>query len=155
MFTSLWTPIVRTAIRSSLAAGWSGNRIYNTLHDWGLPKYHRETFLKVVRYEREFLRVGKATVESSGDVRFPHDLMVEEEFDYDSKYRLHGKATYYDEDLDEEFETDVQLYADSNLGKDGWEEQFVRKWSPTYEEEGIHIVSVRWEKIVHDSRYSY
>jgi len=153
--SSLWTPIVRSIIRSSLSAGWSGNRIYSALPDWGLPSYHRKDFLKVARDEREFLKLGPATLEAAGDVSFPRNIMAEEKFDADFRYRIHGKMTYYDAVRDEEIETEIQMYDDENRGKDGWQNEFVDRYEQRYEEEDIQILSVSFEKVVHQPRYRY
>ena len=149
MYTSIWTPIVRSTIRKALEFGWSGNRIYGALPDWGLPSYHRETFLKVVRYEREFLRVGQATINADRLKRFPTNIMVEEEFPYTSNYRLHGRMTLYDPDTDEEFEQDISMYTDGNLGPAGWEEDFISRYQSDYEEQDLEVVSVGFTKVVH------
>lgn len=155
MATSLWTPIVRSIVRRSIGAGWSGRRIYSALPDWGLPLYHREDFFKVVRYEREFLRVGKPTVEAPGDVRFPRNIMIEEEFPADFRYRLHGKMTYYDGVTDQEIETDIQMYDDENRGKDGWEKEFFERYQDPYKDQEIEILHVHFEKVVHQPGYRY
>lgn len=155
MPTSVWNPLVRSAIRRSLEFGWSGRAIYRALPGWGLPSYHRETFNRVVRLEREFIRVGKATVEAPGDVPFPHNLMVEEEIPVPKTYRLHGKARLYDFDRDEEYEIDIQMYSDANLGKEGWEKQFIDRYQPRYGEEDIEVLSVHFEKVVHMPGWRY
>lgn len=155
MASSLWTPIVRSIIRRSIGAGWSGRRIYSALPDWGLPSYHRTDFFNIVRYEREFLRVGKPTVDAPSDVRFPRNIMVEEEFDADFRYRIHGKMTYYDAVTDQEIQTDIQMYSDDNLGKDGWQDDFIGRYSKRYEDEEIEIISVSFDKIVHQPGYRY
>lgn len=147
--TSIWNPLVRSFIRSSIEVGWSGRRIYGALPGLGLPSYHRDTFLKVVRLEKEFIRVGKATIAAPGNIPFPHNLMVEEEFPMTTRYRLHGQATLYDLDLEEAYTIDIQMYSDSNLGKDGWESQFISRYTPAYGEEGIEVQDVTFNKIVH------
>jgi len=155
MASSLWTPIVRSIIRRSIGAGWSGRRIYSALPDWGLPSYHRADFFNIMRYEREFLRVGKPTVDAPSDVRFPRNIMVEEEFEADFRYRIHGKMTYYDAVTDQEIETAIQMYSDDNLGKDGWQDDFISRYSKRYEEEEIDIISVSFDKISHQPGYRY
>lgn len=155
MASSLWTPIVRTIIRDSLGFGWSANRIFSALPGWGLPSYHRADFLSVVRYEREFLRVGKPTVDAPGNIPFPQNIMVEEEFDADFRYRIHGRMTYYDADLDDEVETDIQMYSDDNLGKDGWENDFIDRYERGYEEEEKQLLYVSFQKVTHQAGYRY
>ena len=155
MVSSLWTPVVRSIIRRSVGAGWSGRRIYSALPDWGLPLYHREDFFDVVRYEKEFLRVGPDTIKAPGDVRFPRNLMVEEKFDADFRYRLHGRMTYYDAETDSDIDTEIQMYTDDNLGKDGWLDDFVDRYTTRYAEEDIEILSVRFDKITHQAGYRY
>lgn len=155
MASSLWTPVVRSIIRRSIGAGWSGRRIYSALPDWGLPIYHRADFLKIVRHETEFLRIGKPTVEAPGHVSFPRNIMAEEEFPADFRYRIHGKMTYYDSELDEVIETQIQMYDDENRGKDGWEEEFFNRYTNRYELEGLEPISVHFEKVVHQPGYRY
>jgi len=108
-----------------------------------------------MRYEREFLRVGKPTVEAPGDVRFPRNIMVEEEFEADFRYRIHGKMTYYDAYLDEEVTTDFQMYDDENRGKDGWWDELLDRYDKRYEDEDIDILSIAVEKISHQPGYRY
>ena len=155
MASSLWTPIIRAIVRKSIDFGWSGRRIYSALPDWGLPSYHREDFFKIVRYEREFLRVGKPTLAAPGDTPFPRNIMAEEEFDADFRYRLHGRMTYYDTAKGYEREKDIQMYTDDNLGKDGWEEDFIDKYIDEPSVEGLQILSVTFNKITHQPGYNY
>lgn len=153
--TSIWNPLVRSFIRQSIEFGWSGRRIYGALPDLGLPKFHRETFLKVVRLEKEFIKVGRATIEAPGNIPFPHDLMVDEFFPMTTRYRLHGKATLYDIDLDEVYDIDIQMYTDANLGKDGWKKQFIDRYQPGYGFEDLEVLDVHFEKIVHMPGFPY
>lgn len=155
MATSVFHPLVRGFIRNSLSMGWSGNAIYKALPSIGLPSYHRETFLKVARGEREYLRVGKMTEEFSGDMPFAKDIMVEEEFPYPSRYRLSGKAQLYDEENDYTFETNIQMYTDDNLGKDAWESEFMSRYEDRYEYEGYSVVGINFDRVSHQPDFSY
>ena len=155
MSTSVYHPLVRSFIRQSFSFGWSANAIYKALPSIGLPSFHRATFLKVARGEREFLRVGKATQEFSGSVPFDRGLMIEEEFPYPSKYKISGKTRLYDEDNDFTFETSIQMYADDNLGKDGWESEFMSRYEDRYEYEGYSVVGVDFDRISHQPGFRY
>jgi len=155
MSTSVYHPLVRGFIRKSLSLGWSGNAIYGALPSIGLPLYHRETYLKVVRGEREYLRVGDATESFSGDIPFDRNFMVEEEFPYPSRYRISGKAQLYDEDNDFTFETNIQMYTDNNLGKDAWESDFMVRYQDRYEYEGYSVVGVNFDRVSHQPDFSY
>jgi len=81
--------------------------------------------------------------------------MVEEEFDADFRYRIHGRMTYYDADLDDEVETDIQMYSDDNLGKDGWENDFIDRYERGYEEEEKQLLYVSFQKVTHQAGYRY
>jgi len=155
MATSIWTPIVRSLIRNSLAAGWSGNRIYNSLHDWGLPKYHRETFLKVVGYEREFLRVTAPTLKYPRHLKFDQNLMVEEYFPGEFKYRLFGTAQIRDRTTGEIFTKDTSMYSDYWASEDMWEEDFKTGYHDKYQNRNYQILAVTYSKISHHEGYAY
>jgi len=81
--------------------------------------------------------------------------MAEEEFDADFRYRLHGKMTYYDAVREEDITIDIQMYDDENRGKDAWQDEFINRYSKRYEEEEIEILSVSFEKVVHQPGYKY
>jgi len=155
MATSVYHPLVRGFVQRSLGAGWSGRSIYGALPGLGLPLFHRETFFKIVREEREFLRVGKPTKEFAGDVEFARDLMVEEDFPYPSRYRIRGTVELYDAAEDELYDMPIQFYTDSNLGKDEWEKEFMRRYQPRYGEEDIEVMGVGFDRVSHQPGFRY
>jgi len=81
--------------------------------------------------------------------------MLEEEFDADFRYRLHGKMTYYDAVTDQDIITNIQMYTDDNLGAQGWEDDFIDRYTKRYEEEEIEVQSISFEKVVHQPGYRY
>lgn len=155
MSTSVYHPLVRSFIRSSLGFGWSGRQIYSALPSLGLPKFHRETFFKVVKGEREFLRVGKATTEFAGNIAFTKSLMVEEDFLSASRYRVSGVMELYDATEDVLFDTPFQFYSDENLGKDGWEDLFKQRYQPRYGEEDIELLGLSIDRVSHQPGFRY
>lgn len=155
MATGVYHPAVRGFIRDSLATGWSGRQIYGALPSLGLPSYHRETFFKVVKGEREYLKVGKATKEFAGDIPFDRSLMVEEDFLYPSKYRISGKVNLYDEETDEVFDMNIQFYDDENRGKNAWDSEFMDRYEDRYEYEGYSVVSIDIDRVSHQPGFRY
>ncbi len=155
MPTSVYHPLVKSFIRDSLGFGWSGRQIYGALPGLGLPSYHRETFFKVVKAEREFLRVGKATTKYAGDIRFSKALMVEEDFLSASRYRVSGTMELYDSAEDELYDTPFQFYTDENMGKDGWEQEFRKRYQPRYGEEDIDFLGLRIDRVSHQPGFKY
>lgn len=155
MITGVWSPIVRSVIRRSLRFGWSGNRIYNALPDIGLPKYHRSTFLAVVRAERDFLNVQEPTLKHPRHLKFPQELMVEESFPAEFRYKIFGRAQYRDMTTGELFRDDVSMYVDYDASPDMWEQEFLTRFTHDPSDPSARLLAFTTLRVSHNEGWAY
>lgn len=155
MIATLFSPVVRSLIRKHLVKGWSGRKIYSGLHGWGLPKFHRDDFFKVVKYEKDYVKFGIPTHEAARDIPFPKNIMCSEPFQHDSGYYLHGRMIQYSPETQQFIESPISMYDDKNRGLEAWEDRFMKQWTEPYDDEELILQSVTIDKVQHDPGYRY
>lgn len=155
MIFSLYQPLVKSLIRSNLVKGLTRNTVWNMLPAYGLPKFHKQTYWKIATQILGEITKQPLIQGYPSQWKIPHDIMVEEVFPSVNKYWIKGEMTLYNADTDSYIQQHMSFYSDANLGKDGWLGQFMKRYTPSYEEGDLSIVDANINLIIHQEGDPY
>jgi len=155
MIFRLITPLVRSVIRTDLLKGFSRNKVWNMLPSHNLPKFHKQTFWKVATQLLGEIQKEPLVQAYPSSWPLSHDIMVEGDFPTIRKYWLKGEMTLYDPETDKLLTQPMQWYSDANLGKDGWVSQFMKQYTPGYDEQDLELVGADINLVIHQAGAPY
>ena len=136
-------------------AGWSAGKIRRRLKERYGAAYRWTVLLSDYREFQGMVRYEKQVTQYSGIKALPRSWMEEIRLRQARKYRLIGRATYFDSVTGREFTKNVSMYSDDRMSKDGWTSQFIDTKRVYEYRMDWAVVDVGWYVVQHNKGYDY
>lgn len=85
----------------------------------------------------------------------PRSYMIETSLNQDVRYRVLGKATFYDEESGQYFSKDVSFYTDDYAKVGDYGKSFSESFGEYYEDQDLPITEFKVIGIEHNAGYDY
>jgi len=146
--------IAQDIFKAMAGKGFSAARLISYAREAG-GTYRRQDMLADIRKYEGRVKY-QANIEKLGfDQTVPRAWMVDTPLDQPARYRVFGKATFYDEETDTYLQQTVSFYTDDLDTTGGYGSSFTDYFTGRYAEEDLEIAEFVQTGIEHNSGWSY
>jgi len=146
--------IGRNLFKMMAGKGYSSRALIRMAKQLG-GGYHNQTMFDDIRKFEGRIKYEPLVRSLNPTDVVPKRLMVETDLGVDARYRVHGMATFYDEEIDDYYEQKVSFYTNEWENEDAYSEAFADSFQGVYQEEMLDFTSFTRTGQEHNKKWTY